>query len=180
MKEQSIIRRAGRILSLLLTAVMLLIIVFNLYTIAAKKLFHEPLPMLAGYASAVVLSGSMEGEREDSLSVNDMIIIHRQEDYEVGDVVTYSVGLRTPTTHRITEKDGETFVTQGDANNAADPPIDKSDIRGKVILILPGIGTLIQKLQTPLGLFMLLLVGVVLLEGQTILSWISGKKRQEP
>ena len=41
-------------------AALALVLLANLYTLAAQRLFHNDSPAILGYRSAVVLTGSME------------------------------------------------------------------------------------------------------------------------
>ena len=68
----------------------------------------------------------------------------------VGDVITYATtdqvsGALILITHRIVEigsgSGGPTFITKGDANNAADDrPVEAAQVRGKVWYHVPYIG----------------------------------------
>ncbi len=76
----------------------------------------------------VVQTGSME----DGIHTGDYILIVKQNDYKVKDVVTYKrEGYHV--THRIIKKNGNKVITKGDANNVDDEEIDVSSIVGKVI-----------------------------------------------
>ena len=76
----------------------------------------------------------MTGSMEDKIYAGDYILILKQDDYNVGDIVTFAQkGYYV--THRIIKKDGNNITTKGDANNAADATINKSQIIGKVIII---------------------------------------------
>lgn len=69
---------------------------------------------------------------EPCLKTNDLVIIKKFDDYNIGDIVTYTdKGIYV--THRIISKKNNTFVTKGDANSAEDEPIYKNSIVGKVI-----------------------------------------------
>ncbi|MBQ7411152.1 MAG: signal peptidase I [Clostridia bacterium] len=83
-----------------------------------------------GISILTVGSGSMLPE----LSVGDVIIIKACDDYKINDIITYNVNNEYLVTHRIIEKDGNTFVTKGDNNNIQDREIVlKENIEGKVI-----------------------------------------------
>ena len=82
---------------------------------------------LFGFSLFRVGSGSME----PTLNIGDEIIVQNSEDYNVGDIITYSVGGGNYVTHRIVSKDQDVIVTKGDANNVEDDPIHTSDIIGK-------------------------------------------------
>ena len=97
-----------------------------------------------GYSLFEVQTGSMEPE----ISAGDWIIVKNQKDYEPDDVVTFEVDGEF-VTHRIVQKYGDTFVTQGDANNAKDEPITKEQIVGEEIKTLPTLGILRKTILNP-------------------------------
>lgn len=161
------------IVSWVVTGILALLVAANLYTIFAKKITGKQMPTVFGYANVVVVTGSMVGDREDSINVDDMVIVHRQSDYEVGDVVSYvKDGMKDSITHRIIEKKGDVFKTKGDANNTADPEINKDQIVGKVVKIIPGVGKFLQFIQSPIGLLIMIVIAVVLIEWQSIYEGI--------
>ena len=67
----------------------------------------------------------------------DFIIIKKQTEYAVGDIITYIAREENQTyyvTHRIIEKNEDEYITKGDANNREDLQSVKSDdIKGKVL-----------------------------------------------
>lgn len=88
-------------------------------------------PIIFGYRSMVVLSGSME----PTYSVGSIIYYHECEfeELEVGDPVTFYAG-ESLVTHRITTVNGlsRTVVTKGDNNMSEDPvPVEGNKIVGK-------------------------------------------------
>ncbi len=143
----------------LILAVLGVILGVNTYLANAKGLAGNQMPMPFGMGVAVVLSGSMEPE----LKTNDVIIVRETDDYEVGDVVVYQSG-NTLIVHRVIARDGETVVTQGDANNVADTPIEVSVIKGKVIAHVPGLGLAVNALRTPAGILILLVAAFAMTE----------------
>lgn len=131
----------------------------NTYLANAKGLAGNQMPMPFGMGVAVVLSGSME----PVLKTNDVIIVRETNDYAVGDVVVYQSG-NTLIVHRVIARDGETVVTQGDANNVADAPIEISVIKGEVIAHVPGLGLVVNALKTPVGILILLIAAFAMTE----------------
>jgi len=134
----------------------------NLY-LSFSYMGGNQLPMPGGFGMAVVLSGSMEGDAPDCLSVDDLVFVAERDSYQVGDVVVYQVG-RSMTVHRIISISGSTVVTKGDANNAADDPIDLSTIKGKVVFHIPYVGMVVRFLKTPVGTVGVLVAALFLLE----------------
>lgn len=147
-----------------LVGTLLLILAANCYMMFARLVLHEQQPDVLGYSTAVVISGSMSG----SIEINDMIIIHAEDTYTTGDVITFYSG-NSLVTHRIVGETERGFITKGDANNAADLyPVPITDVVGKVVLVLPGIGVIIEALRTPLGMTVLLgiALGMILWPGK--------------
>ena len=73
------------------------------------------------------------GSMEDGIHVGDYILILKNTNYKVGDVVTYVIDDYY-VTHRIVREDGQKIITKGDANNVEDEEITKDIIVGKVII----------------------------------------------
>lgn len=154
--KKKTLKTAGRVL--LLTVISLLIGI-RLYSWNARTLAGNAMPMPFGYGISVVLSGSME----PALSENDLVIVHEQDTYEKDDIVVYQSGSIL-VIHRIMSIDGDTVVTQGDANNAEDDPIALSEIKGKMVARLPKIGAAGLFLKTPAGFLLAVIVAVLLFE----------------
>lgn len=129
------------------------------YTQNAKGIVKDEMPMPFGYGMSVVLSGSME----DRLSVDDLVIIKATDDYKVNDIVLFQEG-NSLVIHRIIEIDGDTVTTKGDANNVADEPINKSQIKGVLVYDIVGIGAVMNILKQPVSVFIILAAAVLLTE----------------
>ena len=131
----------------------------NMYMFNAKNLVGNEIPMPFGYGAAVVLSGSME----PTLSTGDLIIVKEQPEFAIDDVVVYQDenGL---VVHRIIAMDGETIVTQGDANNAADAPVSVTALKGSVIGAIPYVGSVANVLKTPWGTVAIIALAVYTME----------------
>lgn len=136
-------------------------IVLGLFVYAqnARGVLRDKIPMPFGYGTAVVLSGSME----DRLSVNDLVIIKAADDYNINDIVLYQDG-NSLVIHRIIDIDGDTVTTKGDANNAADEPINKNQIKGVLVYDIAGIGAVVNILKQPVSVFIILAAALLLTE----------------
>lgn len=141
-------------------AILGILLGLNVYFINAYNLAGNKLPMLFGFGTAVVLSGSME----PALGVDDVIIVRECENYNKNDIVVYDSG-RELIVHRIIDQDGDTFVTKGDANNVSDEPIHRDAIKGKVVFSIANIGVVINALRSPVGLIVIILAAILLIEG---------------
>ncbi len=162
-KTKQILKTTLRILSITLDVILVLIIVINLYNIAAEKLFGVRNPTFLGITSAVVDTGSMKGDNPDSFDGGTYIVTFKKGSYEIGDIITFDTGGRVPVTHRIVGIDDEGYITQGDANNTPDDwRVPDEAVVGKVILIIHGGGTVIEYLRSPAGLTALAIVLVLI------------------
>ena len=129
------------------------------YTQNAKGLLKDKIPMPFGYGMSVVLSGSMESR----LSVDDLVIIKATDNYKVNDIVLFQDG-NSLVIHRIIEIDGDTVTTKGDANNVADEPINKSQIKGVLVYDIAGLGAMVNILKQPVSVFIILAAAFLLTE----------------
>lgn len=155
----------------ILIAFMSLVILMNAYLAISKALTNNPAPQVFGVTPFIVLSGSME----PTIMPGDLVIIRAQniDKYKAGDVATY-LEDSAAYTHRIIAEEGGMFVFKGDNNNVADDKVASSQLMGKVILRIPKIGLAILFLKTPLGMFTLLLLFLLIIYGEEI--WLARGK----
>ena len=137
-----------------------LILGVNAYLANAREIVGNQLPMPFGYGLANVLSGSME----PTFSKGTLLLVKKESSYKTGDIVVYQTD-RELIVHRIIEIDGDVVVTQGDANNAADQPFEKEQIKGVVIGWIPFLGNVAGILKTPAGILLVLVCAFLLIEG---------------
>ena len=145
-----------RILVMILAGVVLGV---NVFMWNARTLTGNVLPMPFGIGASVVLTGSME----PTISPDDLIIVVDRDSYGEDDIVVFQSG-RVLVVHRILSIEGDTVVTRGDANDAADAPIRITDIKGAVVAVIPAVGTAVKLLKTPTATILLLVAAVALME----------------
>ena len=163
-------KKAMGILRVALLGIVSLLLGVRLYLWNAETLTGNAMPMPFGWGVSMVLTGSMD----PALAVDDLVLVHAQESYEVDDIVVYQDGASL-VIHRIISIDGETAVTMGDANNAADDPIAVSAIKGKAVSHIPQIGAAVRFLKSPVGFLLILAAAVVLFE----LPYLVERKKAE-
>lgn len=155
-------KRKKGLLRILLLIVCGVILGVNIYQLNAKSLVGDQLPMPFGQGAAIVLSGSMEPE----LSKGDLIFVKKITSIEqlaLRDVVVYQDdGMLV--VHRIVDMQGDTIITQGDANNVTDDPITIAEIKGKVTAHVPFVGTIVSGIKTPVGTVCIIIVAIALVE----------------
>jgi len=119
----------------------------------------------------MVLSGSME----PTIKTGGVVMVKPTSEYQIGDVITYQYGhySRNLTTHRIIGK------TQGDNNNAADlHPVEREQIKGKVLLTIPYVGYVANFARSKVGFPLLVLVPALAIIGSEV-SKISREIKKE-
>lgn len=169
---QKILRYIGKIAQVLITVLLALLLACNLYLIIMDRVMGAEHPTILGYSTAVVVSGSME----PALSVDDFILNHIQASYEQGDIITFQSG-DSLTTHRIIAVTDEGYMTQGDANNAADQDVVLPEkVIGRVVMVIPYIGNILAFFRTPLGMMLLVFIGFLLIE----LPFFFRKRKEQP
>ena len=133
----------------------LLVVYCCVFSLIARFVKSESIPMPLGFGAATVLTGSME----PTLHVNSVVVVTKASHYEVGDIVVYQTG-GTPTIHRIIELDEASgiVVTQGDANNAPDEPFTTSRLKGKLAFSIPFVGIVFRFIKTVPGIIMILVL----------------------
>ncbi len=144
----------------LLLAIIALFLGFNIYSWNAETVIGNKMPMPFHYGMATVLSGSMEPQ----LSVNDLVIIREIDEVQVGDIVVFQSG-EILVIHRVIEIDKDTIITKGDANNMADSPITKADIKGVLVWQIPYAGNIVRILKQPWMIVLMIVFAFLLVEG---------------
>lgn len=121
------------------------------------------------FGAYIIISPSMV----PTLMVNDGIIVKRQNDFVIGDIITFDSednrfkGLNI--THRIVRKekldDGSyVFKTKGDNNKVEDPAtVSINNIYGKTILKIPKIGYIKKYLVNPIVLTLAIIVPLLII-----------------
>lgn len=129
-----------------------LLMLINVYYIIEKVALNNELPKIFGYSDVVVVSGSME----PTLEIGDLLIIHEQKKYDIDNIVTFQGDTRL-VTHRVVEVAGSLYTTKGDSNNVNDTPQTAiTEIQGKMVLRLRGIGNIVFFLKSPFGMLVVI------------------------
>ena len=160
--------RVRRALSALSTLLVLAIVV--LWAVELRPAF------LGGPASFAVVSGT---SMLPTLHTGDVVVVHRQSSYAVGDVIAYKVpkgdvAHDAQVIHRIIGGDGvHGFIVQGDNRTAPDIWHPKTgDVVGKQWAHVPHAGVVVRLLHTPFFL-------AALLASITVAFVVGGGRKRE-
>ena len=147
-------------------------IIYNFFAILIVLFFlFTSIVAVSGTKVYAVVTGSME----PTIPNGSVVFVRPRKTYQAGDVITaYLEGTQTYT-HRIVEIKGEHIYTKGDANGSVDPsPTRQSRVVGKVILHLPLLGFLSQRLSVPALIVVFASVLVVLI----VIRFIAAQKQK--
>lgn len=179
-KDQKKRRGFWSVLSTIIISVILIVALVALVVAVCYRAQGETLT-IGGMQYRIVLTGSMEGGREDSIRAHSIIGIEAvpkdaqgQESFfsalKEGDVITFNDWTSTGTaddpvvnTHRIIEvietEDGREYRTQGDANDDPDArAVAEADIIGKVVWSNYALGAFLYFLCSTTGMVVCLIV----------------------
>ena len=165
MKEKNgLLQKIVGAVGIALCVVFVPLLLINVTLIVKSYTSPDKVPDFLGYKPFIVLSGSME----PSIMTGDMVFVKETDpdSLKVGDVIAYKSGSAV-VTHRIVEvksENGETrYVTQGDANNAADQSLVKpADVEGIYQRRVAGAGNLAMFMQTTTGMILFVACPLVL------------------
>ena len=165
MKEKNgLLQKIVGAVGIALCVVFVPLLLINVTLIVKSYTSPDKVPDFLGYKPFIVLSGSME----PSIMTGDMVFVKETDpdSLKVGDVIAYKSGSAV-VTHRIVEvksENGETrYVTQGDANNAADQGMVKpADVEGIYQRRIAGAGNLAMFMQTTTGMILFVVCPLVL------------------
>ena len=159
MKTEKALAVLWRILQILILVIVGIVLLANLYRLAAREIFKVNASTVFGYSSAVVLTGSMSG----TIEPDDLIITHKQSDYMVGDIVMYQTD-GTPVTHRIVSESDKGYRTKGDANDSPDGGlVHYKNVIGVPVFTIPYLGYVANYIQQPPGMYVAISAGAILL-----------------
>jgi signal peptidase len=156
-------------ISSLIYAVLAIIAIILIYNIIQVSVLNKPYMDILGYSLFKVKTGSMSG----TIEVGDIIVVKITKDVEKNDIITYEKE-NILVTHRIIEKQEETIITKGDANNTEDDPITNDNVIGKVVYTFENVEIWKQVFKTP-EVYILVTITLILF---VITSSIKEKKKE--
>lgn len=150
----------GRIIFYVIAVLILILLMLVLAQVVMTRKNGEP-PRVFGYGIFLMTNDSM-GE---TIREGEALLVQQLDgdDYRIGDVITYKEGVDAAgkiviDSHRIVDVqwiDGErAFLTRADTESeGADAKIRmEADVYGKVVRVMPWLGSFFTYLRTPFGL----------------------------
>ena len=152
LKKRGIYEKIINVILDILIVIFGIFLLISIYNNVQIKILGNEYSSFFGYSTFEVQTGSMA----ETINPGDWIIVKITKNIKLDDIITYSQKGEF-ITHRVVETYKDSFITKGDANNSKDDPINKSQIVGKVIKILPGFGIIRKTFFNPLVLITLIL-----------------------
>lgn len=121
---------------------MVFIVIIVSYNFIQINVLKKQYANFLGYTIFEVSTGSMSG----TIEINDVILVKITQDVRKDDIITF-FNKDEIITHRLIVENNDKLVTKGDANTARDIAINRSDVIGKVIKILPRFGIWVKVLS---------------------------------
>jgi len=153
-------RKIGNIINIVITTLLYTVLISAMAIVVSMRMSGEDVSLF-GYKVKTVLSGSME----PGIQTGSIIAIKEPEPnytFEKNDVITFITEEEKIITHRIDEvrKDDGSYVTKGDANDAADlEPVRQENIIGIYTgLTIPYLGYVSTFVNSKEGLALLLIL----------------------
>lgn len=156
-KGKKIIEKVVNVILNVLIYVFGIILLISIYNNLQVKVFGKDYSDFFGYSIFEVQTGSMK----DAINPGDWIIVKTSSNIKLNDVVTYKQG-KDFVTHRVIGVYNDTFITKGDANNTKDDPIDKKQIVGKVVKVIPHFGILKKTIFNPTVLIAIIITIMII------------------
>jgi len=151
-RKNNFIAKLINIILNILIGIFGVILLITIYNSIQTKILKNSYSSFFGYSVFEVQTGSMS----DTINAGDWIIVKYQRSINLDDIITYEKNGEF-ITHRVVEVYKETYVTKGDSNNTKDDPINKEQVVGKVVKILPAFGILRLTIFNPAVLITLII-----------------------
>lgn len=181
--EESIInrKRKSKILKVFLF-VLFIIILYNIILVGITSIKEDESWNVFGYKAFIITSESMQPK----IDIGDVIVIKSvpEEEIKTEDIITFKKNNEQITTHRIIniiEEDGKKqYITKGDNNKTGDTEqITYDKIEGKVTLVIPYLGHIIDFLEDKMVLLIVLLIILIITLIYLIFSDKKEKRRRK-
>ena len=163
-KQIKIEKTIGKILKTIMLALLGVLLIINLVMLYQANIKHEKIPRVGDFSVFNIVSESME----PTIEVNDLIVIEKclEKEIQEKDVITFERQDGSIVTHRIIKiekENGENvYTTKGDNNDIEDfETIKHSQIYGKYLFKINGMGKFAEKLQENNGLISVVLIIII-------------------
>ena len=168
--KKSLFKKIINIVLDVLIAIFGVILAISIYNNIQIQVLGNKYSSFFGYSTFEVKTGSMG----DAIHIGDWIIVKKTPTIKLNDIVTYEKNGEF-ITHRVIEVYKNSYVTKGDANTGKDDTINKDQIVGVVVKVLPGFGIIRKTLFNPV-----VLIALIITLGMFDYALKNNKKEDKP
>ncbi len=148
----------GKILGCIISAVILILLLYNIYKFICVNVLKKNIATINGYAMLDVNTGSME----PTIQIGDIIIIDTKiKKYSENDIVTFYDKEGSLVTHRIISLKGNLMITKGDNNNIEDRESSTDKIVGKYAFRIQKGQKIISAFKNPIVIILIIIDGIL-------------------
>ncbi len=135
------IKKIYELLLNFLIIVIVILLILSIYAVFQTSILKKNYFNILGFTIFEVKTGSMSGSIEIGDIIIDKILNENEKDnLKVNDIISFEEENYI-VTHRIYAiGEDNSLITKGDANNSSDDPINKENIIGKVLVVIPKVG----------------------------------------
>lgn len=151
-----LVDKLGRIIINFLIIIIGIVTLFCVYSYVSLEFLGNNYVSVFGYTYFEVASGSMS----PVINMSDLIIVKIDADYMEEDIITYFIDGDF-ITHRVKKINIDTIVTKGDANNTKDALVNKENVLGKVVYVIPYAGVWKKVFMSPKVILLLIITFVL-------------------
>lgn len=160
-------KKINKVLLILITLILIIMVLFSLFLISLELGNSEELPSFLNMNIYIVTSESMMPK----LKKDDVIFVQKgfsNEEYKVGNIITYARADGEIITHRIEKivlaDMRNAYITKGDNNDLEDEEVVKYNmIIGKVVYTAPKLGKLIKLLKNKIFFYFTIIILILIL-----------------
>ena len=132
---------------------------FTLALVSALWVLFAPISLGGDFSYAIISGNSMVPR----LTTDDVVLLRRADDYEIGDVVAYRHPAIGNVLHRIVDDDGERLTLRGDNRSGNDEyHPTRDEVVGHEWYVIEGGGRVLREIQRPRNAVLLSLAVVAL------------------
>lgn len=170
-KKEVIVKIARLIGNVIYFGILIPLIIMTLMVVYQTAINPEKVPNVFGHKIFMITNDYMD----ETLKQGDIVIAKTVEinEYEIGDIVAFKNSFNTVTVHRITEINTsiadktKLFTVQTIKNETDDTKyVREINVEGKIIHVIPKVGTMIASLKNPI--ILAITVAVILFVGVLI------------
>lgn len=178
-------QKIKKVLTIILYLILIPTILFSVFLMFVELGNSDEVPSFFDMDIYIVVSESMSPK----INVNDIILVKKgytNDQYKEGNIITYIRADGELITHRIETitKVGllRAYITKGDNNEEVDEfPVTYDQIVGKVVAVMPKLGTIVGLLKNKIffGMCIIFLVFIVIYDIYNRKKIIQRKKTRE-